>query len=233
MVKVIWCKAASPLQTYSSIVFVRWRQCALPWEHIGATWRIRLNSCFLWRTAVHNPNGKSVGLAIFAQLTAVSLGMPGHVLSSSNSPFAYGISAPSNTCFLELTQVHNPNGMLIGSAIFAQFTADRSYTLQWATLFASKWPIPVGRCAPPFRAWFLRSIRTHNRNGISIGSAVFARLSAECPYILQRAVPSPLKFAPSRAIGDVDPHLIRGSLARTSPRPNWYLNRFARFCRAH
>ena len=27
----------------SSIVFSRWHQCALPWGHIGATWRIWLN----------------------------------------------------------------------------------------------------------------------------------------------------------------------------------------------
>jgi len=29
------------VQSYS--VFARWRQCALMWGHIGATWRIRLN----------------------------------------------------------------------------------------------------------------------------------------------------------------------------------------------
>jgi len=33
-----------------SIVFARWRQCALLCGHIGATWRIRLNLCFLWPT---------------------------------------------------------------------------------------------------------------------------------------------------------------------------------------
>ena len=29
--------------------------------HIGATWRVRLNLCFLQPTRVHNPNGKSIG----------------------------------------------------------------------------------------------------------------------------------------------------------------------------
>jgi len=44
-----------------SIVFAWWRQCALPCGHIGDTWRIRLNSCFLLLTQVYNPNGKSIG----------------------------------------------------------------------------------------------------------------------------------------------------------------------------
>jgi len=38
-----------------------------PWGHIGATWWIRLNLCFLSPTWVHNPNGKSIGSTIFAQ----------------------------------------------------------------------------------------------------------------------------------------------------------------------
>ena len=44
-------------------------KCAFPYGHIGATWRIWLNLCFLRTTRVHNPNGKSIGSAVFAQLT--------------------------------------------------------------------------------------------------------------------------------------------------------------------
>jgi len=47
VVKVIWHKSVSPQQMDGSVVFTRWRQCALPWEHIGAAWRIRLNLYFL------------------------------------------------------------------------------------------------------------------------------------------------------------------------------------------
>jgi len=43
----------------------------------------------------------------------------------------------------------------------------------------------------------------HNPNATSIGSAVFAQLSAECPYTLQWAAPSPLKIVFSH--GDLDP----------------------------
>jgi len=66
VVKVILHKAALPQQTDSSIIFARLCQCALLWGHIGSTWQIQLNLCFLWPIRVHNPNCKS----IFAQLLA-------------------------------------------------------------------------------------------------------------------------------------------------------------------
>jgi len=55
-----------------SIVLARWCQCAYVWGHICATWWIRLNSWFLWPTAVHNPNGKLIGSAVSAGLTSVT-----------------------------------------------------------------------------------------------------------------------------------------------------------------
>jgi len=42
----------------------------LPWGHNGATLRTKLNLCFLRPTRVHNPNGKLISSAIFAQLMA-------------------------------------------------------------------------------------------------------------------------------------------------------------------
>jgi len=45
--------------------------CPTMWN-IAATWRIRLNLCFLCPTGVHNPNGKSIGSTVSAQLTAES-----------------------------------------------------------------------------------------------------------------------------------------------------------------
>jgi len=65
-------KAASPQQTDGSVVFARWRQCALPCPYTGATWQIRSNLCFLSPTRVHNPNSKSIGSAVFAQPNAES-----------------------------------------------------------------------------------------------------------------------------------------------------------------
>ena len=73
--------------------------------------------------------------------------------------------------------------------------------------------VPV--CTPP-NTCFLGLTRVHNPNGISIGSAISAQLMAEC----RRACPGtslplklmsfPLKLPLSH--GDLDLHLIRGSL---------------------
>ena len=54
------------------MLFDRWQHRVLPWGHIGATWRLRLNLCILRPTRVHNRNGKCFGSAVFAQLTAQS-----------------------------------------------------------------------------------------------------------------------------------------------------------------
>jgi len=37
-------------------------------------------------------------------------------------------------------RAHNPNGTSIGSAVFAQMTAERVYRLQWFCLFSLKIP---------------------------------------------------------------------------------------------
>jgi len=85
---------------YCSIVFARWRQCAFPCGHIDATWRIRLNLCFLRLRRVHNPDGKSIGSAVFAQIMADTLQwVP---LFSRNWPFPWdhgGSGLPSNDSF--------------------------------------------------------------------------------------------------------------------------------------
>ena len=62
----------------------------------------------------------------------------------------------------------------------------------------------------PSNTLFLGPIQGNNPNGISIGSAVFAQMSAECPYTLQWDAPFPLKIVHSYA--DLDRHLIHGSL---------------------
>jgi len=55
-------------------------------------------------------------------------------------------STPSTkTCFLGPIGDQIPNGISIGSAVFAQLTAESRYTLQWAAPFALK--------TAPFRMW--------------------------------------------------------------------------------
>ena len=55
----------------------------------------------------------------------------------------------------------------------------------------------LGTSGPSSNIWFLRSIWTHKPNGISIGSAVFAHMTAECPILYNGTPLCPLKIAPS------------------------------------
>jgi len=71
----------------------------------------------------------------------------------------------------------------------------------------------VAPMCTPRKTCFLGPIRVHNPNGISIGSAVYAKLTAERSYTLQRAAFSPLKITPSDT-RDLQPDLIRGSLGQ-------------------
>jgi len=75
----------------------------------------------------------------------------------------------------------------------------------------------------PSNVWFLGPVRAYNPNGITISSAVFARVTAECPYTLQWAARSPLKTAPSRWGSGLVPW------AHQSPQPKRHLDRFSRF----
>jgi len=79
--------------------------------------------------------------------------------------------------------VNDPNGITIGSAVFAQVAAECPYTLQWAPL-SPKIACSHGRSGNQSNTWFLGPIRAYKPNGISVGSAVFAQITAECPYTL-------------------------------------------------
>jgi len=80
-----------------------------------------------------------------------------------------------------------------------------------------------------FNLCFLWPTWIHNPNGKLIGSAVFAQITAECPYTLQCDAPFPPKIAPShRGSG---PHLIRFPGFTPSSQPKWHLDRFSHFCR--
>ena len=76
----------------------------------------------------------------------------------------------------EFEPTYNPNGITIGSAVFAQVTAECPYTLQWAILPPSKLPLTMGIWTP-LNTRFPGPTGVLNRNGISSGSAVFAALT--------------------------------------------------------
>jgi len=48
-----------------------------------------------------------------------------------------------------------------------------------------KLPLPVWGYAPPSNTWFLGPTQVFIQNGMLIGSAVFAQLTAQCPITLQ------------------------------------------------
>jgi len=114
---------------------------------------------------------------------------------SPKFPFSWGIWTPSNSWFLEPDQAHSQNSISIGSAVFTlQVSAECPCTLHWVPLSRKIAPSHRGS-GPPSNTWFLGTIRAHKPNGISIGSAVFAQMTAECPYTLQWDAPFPLKIA--------------------------------------
>ena len=51
-------------------------------------------------------------------------------------------------------------------------------------LSSNKLPLPMGGSGPPSNTWFPRPTRVLNPNGISIGSAIFAQLTAVSPGTL-------------------------------------------------
>jgi len=114
-----------------SVVFAMWRQCALPWWHIGATWWIQSNLCFIWPTGVNNPNSKSIGSAIFAQLAADCR----YTLQWA-APFPLKITLSHLGSGPHLTHdslcTSEPATQTASrSAVFAQMTVECRYILQW------------------------------------------------------------------------------------------------------
>ena len=92
----------------------------------------------------HNPNGISIGSAVFAQLTTEC-----HYALQQAAPFPL-ITTPSHgeadlkTRFFRPIPAHNPNAISIGSAVLAQMTTERPYTLQQDALPPQNCPFPWG-----------------------------------------------------------------------------------------
>jgi len=76
---------------------------------------------------------------------------------------------PSNIWFLGSTWIFIPNGISITSSVYAQFTVEFHYTLQWAAT-PPKLPLSFGDLHPS-NTWFFVPTQVSSPNGISIGSA--------------------------------------------------------------
>jgi len=90
-------------------------------------------------------------------------------------------------------------------------------------------PLPMGDLDLPCNTWCFGPMRAHNPNGTSIGSAIFAQMTAECPYIYNGLPVSPSKLPlPMLASGS---HVIRGSLGPPESETQMAAWSFQPFCR--
>ena len=96
----------------------------------------------------------------------------GHVLSPNNCPLTWKIWASSNACFPRPIRVYNPNGILIASAVSAQFTEKCRRTC-WGMPFPSICP-SHGGSVPRSNTWFFASTWLSIPIGVLISSAGFA-----------------------------------------------------------
>jgi len=89
------------------------------------------------------------------------------------------------------------------------YRTESAYTLQWAPL-STKIALPMGDPDLPCNTWCFRPMRVHNPIGTSIGSVVFAQMTAVCLYFTMVCLFPPSKLPlPMLASG---PHVIHGSL---------------------
>ena len=112
----------------------------------------------------------------------------------------------------------------------AQGRKSSPYTLQWA--LPKNCPYHGGSGRHLTHDSLGPSEPATRPNGIFIGSAVFAQITAECPYALQWDASFPLKITPFRGDPDSGPHLIHG-LDQLESSTKRHLYRFSRFCVAH
>jgi len=79
-----------------------------------------------------------------------------------------------NLCFLWRTPVQNPEHKSIGSAVLHR--SRQKVPIHYnGRPFPQKLPILIGGIWTPSSSWFPGPIRTHNANGITIGSAALHR----------------------------------------------------------
>jgi len=159
---------------------VHWRHLANTTEvvHTGATWRIRLNICFLGPTHTQTTN-RSVQPLLHSSLQKVPIFTMG-VPFNQNCPFPLGIWTPYNSCPWA-SPSPQPKRHLDRFSRFC--TDDRGVSLSLYITMGhpfspSKLLLPIGGSGPPSNTWFSGPTRVINPNGISIGAAVFVWLTS-------------------------------------------------------
>ena len=170
MVRVLWLKAASLPHVDGSIVFARWCQCAphLTRASLGPPKSIPRTASWSVLSFLHSSR------------QTISIVHNGPPLSPSELPLDIGGSGDWTPVSYMLPWAHRtqiPNSTLIGSAVFAQLTAESVYTLKWAVPTPVKITLPHGGSRPLSNTWFPGPTWVYNSNGILASSVVFARLT--------------------------------------------------------
>jgi len=128
-------------------------------------------------------------------------------------PFHGGSGTPSNTWFLGTIWAYNPNGILIGSTVFAQMTAKCPYTLQWDAPSPSKLFLSMGDLQPHLIHDFLGPPEPITQMASWSVQPFLHRWPQSVP-ILCNGTPLPPQNCPF-PWGDLDSHLIHGSLGQS------------------
>jgi len=131
-----------------------------------------------------------------------------------------------NLFFFGPTQFHNPNAKSIGSAVFAPLTAESPHTLQLAPLFPRLFLSMGGSELRLIYDYLSQYKPTTQRTSPSVQP--FLRKWPQSVPILYNGPPLPPQNCRFQW-GDVDSHLIRGSLIRSSRQPKRHLDRLSRF----
>jgi len=134
----------------ASVLFDRWRQCVLPYlRHLAIVFA-------MWRTLA--PLGKyDWTCASFSPLESTT-----KMANGSVQPFLHSL-------WHKVPILYNRRP------------------------YRPELPLPIGDLDLPCNTWCFGPMRAHNPNGISIGSAVFARVTADCPYAFQWFACFPVK----------------------------------------
>jgi len=225
VVKVIWHKTASPPQTDGSVVFSTWIQCTLPSAHIGATWRIRLKLCALFSSSEYDWNRASFGPPESTTHTANRSVQPFVHSSLQNVPILYNERRfPPKLRFLvkdlDPDLIHDSLGH---SQITIQ-TAWRSippfshrwpqsvHVLHYGNLFPQNCPFPLGDRIPHLTHDSLGQFEPISQTASRSVLLFLHRWPQHVPILYNGMFLFPQL---SLLMGDLDPHLIHGSLGQS------------------
>jgi len=175
--------------------------------HIGATWQIQLNFCFLWTIGVLNPNGISIGSAS---------------LCTAHGRMSSGTLAPPGEYDWNCAQwchLANTIELLLLSAHPSPQTQTANRPVQ-PLLHSSQQKVPILCSGRPFSPKFpllmgdvdplLGPVQTHNQRA-SWSVQLFSHRWQQSVPMLYNGMP----LTPSKLplpMGDMDPTLMCGSL---------------------